>query len=117
MQPVYEDLAFCIFSGLVMMIVAVVVKIVLCCVDDDDVDHDDTGNVCFIYDVHSSSQWEVVQSVYEDLAYSIMVIMMNMIVGPIKVRCSLHAIQIKNVRRSMGEFVISWVLNKILLLK
>ena len=48
MQPVYEDLAFCIFSGMVMMIVAVVVKIVLCCVGDDDVDHDDTGNVCFM---------------------------------------------------------------------
>ena len=48
MQPVYEDLAFCIFSGLVMMIVAVVVKIVLCCVDDDDADRDDTGNVCFM---------------------------------------------------------------------
>ena len=48
MQPVYEDLAFCIFSGMVMMIVAVVVKIVLCCVDDDDADRDDTGNVCFM---------------------------------------------------------------------
>ena len=46
----------------------------MCCVDDDDVDRDDTGNLCFIYDVHS---------------------MINMIVGRIKVRCPLHAIQIK----------------------
>ena len=86
------------------------------CVGDDDADHDDTWNVCFMYDVHSFSRWELVQPVYdsyEDLAYSVMVIMMNMIVGRIKVWCTLHAIQIKKVRRSMGN----WVLNKILLLK
>ena len=56
MQPVYEDLAICIFSGMVMMIVVVVVMIVLCCVGDDDADRDDTGNLCFIYDVQSTSR-------------------------------------------------------------
>ena len=57
MQPVYEDLAICIFSGMVMMImVVVVVMIVLCCVGDDDADRDDTGNLCFIYEVHSTSR-------------------------------------------------------------
>ena len=56
MQPVYEDLAICIFSGMVMMMVVVVVMIVLCCVDYDDADRDDTGNLCFIYDVHSTSR-------------------------------------------------------------
>ena len=28
------------------------------CVGDDDADRDDSGNVCFIYDVHSTSRWE-----------------------------------------------------------
>ena len=67
----------------------------MCCVDDDDVDRDDTGNLCFIYDVHSTSRWEVVQSVYEDLAYSMMVIMIIMIVGRIKVRC-VHSMLFKH---------------------
>ena len=56
MQPVYEDLAICIFSRMVMMILVVVVMIVLCCVGDDDADRDDTGNLCFIYDVQSTSR-------------------------------------------------------------
>ena len=34
-----------------------------------------------------------------------------MIVGPIKVRCPLHVIQIKKVRRSIGKLVVSWVLD------
>ena len=75
-----------------MTIVVVVVMIVLCCVGDDDADRDDTGNLCFIYDVHSTSRQKVVQSVYEDLAYS-----MNhdeYDSGPHKgAVCSLHAIQ------------------------